>query len=434
MRDKNSRQAQIERLIELTNELEKRDLALTQESKRLEQLREALDKRERELSAAEARRRAQGENAGLHTPPPLVAPQSVKPAEKPQAAPAAQANAPVRAVPEISAQAATEISDILKSISWDYSNSVHQISSQMSTVTAAMMCAAVTCVLENRGFDAKAVFMEEMEKMLQGGGPGGACAATAGHTRPDAEPVPGPQATDRQADTAEGEGLAVPQPAGDGALRIASAAEFEKLGEYGLRNDEKLVRVEVPEGVEQLPGGFFYGCRNLEEVALPATLRGIGPYAFYGCEKLRVVRIGENAALREIGEYAFAMCSALQTFEVPAAVETLGTSVFRFCSSLKKLKFAKDGSLRRIGSHLLQNCTALEKLRLPDGITVIPTSMFYGCSVIKKVVARGVDTIEDYAFYGNLALRSVRIRTKKKIAEQAFEGCDPELEIEYLNY
>ena len=119
---------------------------------------------------------------------------------------------------------------------------------------------------------------------------------------------------------------------------------------------------------------------------------------------------------------------------MPPLVETLGTSVFRFCSSLEKVNFSKESKLRAIGSHLLQNCTSLDKLRLPDSITVIPTSMFYGCSKLRKVVAKGVDTIEDYAFYGNENLRTVSIRTKKIIAPQAFEGCDPALEIEYLNY
>ena len=108
--------------------------------------------------------------------------------------------------------------------------------------------------------------------------------------------------------------------------------------------------------------------------------------------------------------------------------------MFRFCAKLEKVSFSRESKLQTIGSHLLQNCTALDKMRLPDSIAVIPTSMFYGCSSLRKVVAKGVDTIEDYAFYGNEALRLIRIRTKKSISAQAFEGCDPSLEIEYLNY
>ncbi|MFH1512457.1 MAG: leucine-rich repeat domain-containing protein [Bacillota bacterium] len=474
MSDKNLNQSQIEKLIEMANQLEKREQALSRESSHLEKLRAALDERERRLSSqADAeplsRSRAAAEpasvksepvyrerplNAPLAAPPPPARPQSTAPAKPKAPAPKAQA---------MSSDTVSELSDILKNIFWDYSNSVHQISSQLSTVTAAMMCAAVTCVLENRGFDAKDVFMQEMEKLLHGGNLGEVCLKPSKFTRPAPvsmpaqKPAPAQMYTpapaqlftpapvtrsevldadedDEEVYQAEGDAVEAPQRTEDGVLRIGSAAESQKLGEYGFRNDDKIVRVELPEGVLQLPGSFFYGCGNLEEVWLPDSLRDIGPYAFYGCEKLRVVHLGDASALRDIGEYAFAMCGALESFEVPPMVEALGTSVFRFCSGLTRIGFTKDSLLHTIGSHLLQNCTSLDKVRLPDSITVIPTSMFYGCSQLKKVVAKGVDTIEDYAFYGNTSLRTVRIRAKKVIAPQAFEGCDPALEIEYLNY
>ena len=439
MGEKSNTQAQIEKLIELANNLEKRELALNRETEHLEALRAALDERERTLSAAAAK--AVNDAAAAPKPaletvkPPLASPQ----AEAPVKAPAEKAKTPEPEKAADSAKAVSEINEVLQSIFWDYANSVHTISSQLSTVTAAMMCAAVTCVLENRGFAAKDIFMEEVEKILKGGGLGAAC------TKPAAESPPAPPqkpAVQEQAPDDEDDDEVAEAPAAepklkdlqDGFVRIPSVAEFNKLGEYGYRNDETIVRVQLPEGVEHLPGSFFYGCGNLEEVWLPDSLREIGPYAFYGCEKLHAIHMSETSGLREINEYAFAMCSSLQTFAVPAMVETLGTSVFRFCSALTKLSFVKDGKLRSIGSHLLQNCTALEKLRLPDAITTIPTSMFYGCSKLRKVTAKGVDTIEDYAFYGNESLKTIRIRTKKSIAAQAFEGCDPSLEIEYLNY
>lgn len=319
-----------------------------------------------------------------------------------------------------SSDTVVEITEILKSIFWDYSKNVHQISTQMSTVTAAMMCAAVSCVLEDRGFNAKEVFIEEMQKLLNGETLSASCGEA---------PAPAPKAAAKQDEPADEP--VMPEVSPDGILHIPDVAAFQKLGEYGFRNDDSVVRVELPEGVTQLPGSFFYGCRKLEEVWIPDSCTEIGPYAFYGCEALQAVNLGEFSTLREIGEYAFAMCGSLQRFDVPAFTETLGTSVFRFCSSLAKIKFSKESmKLQSIGSHLLQNCTSLEKVRLPESIATIPTSMFYGCSKLKKVTAKGVDTIEDYAFYGNESLRTVRLHGKGSIAPQAFEGCDPDLEIE----
>ena len=171
--------------------------ALSQESEELEKLRSSLDEREDRLASTAAPQSVPRE--------PLLKPQPlVYPSQKPAAKPEPPAKQPVAKPAPSTAQAVAEINDILKSIFWDYSNSVHLISSQLSTVTAAMMCAAVTCVLENKGFNARDVFFEEMEKMLKSGGLGGVCAAAppyagpvTGET-PVAKPVSTPENTQRR--------------------------------------------------------------------------------------------------------------------------------------------------------------------------------------------------------------------------------------------
>ena len=481
MSDKKVSRAQIEKLIEMADQLEKRELAVSRETKYLEELQASLDERERGLADAKTEtpvrpphKQEAKETGTVHREKPVAAPRP---------------KAPKAIAQKAFADPDSEINDVLQSIFRDYSDSVHQINTQLSTVTAAMMCAAVTCMLENRGFSVKDIFLEEMRKMLQGGAFGDVCELSpaqysrpapipaprptpkpapapvpepepAPAPKPEPEPVPEPKPApapkpasrplpdpmqlpklkyldadeDDEADRIKASAPAGPPQAKDGFLRIGSVTEFQKLGEYGFRNDDTLVRVELPDGIQNLPGSFFYGCTNLEEILLPDSLLEIGAYAFYGCGSLQNVRLSANSGLLEIGEYAFAMCETMKSFAVPPLVETLGTSVFRFCSALEILSFSKESKLRSIGSHLMQNCASIEKVRLPDSITVIPTSMFYGCSNLKKVVAKGVDTIEDYAFYGNESLRTVRIHSKKMIAPQAFEGCDPSLEIEYLSY
>ena len=463
MGDKKHKRKQKERLAEIANELEEREFAISREAQYLEELKAELDERERRIIAASA--------ALSSREHPLRDEEDTKPAGREipvQAPPAPQPTPAPKASPSRpSAKIVAEINGILKSVFWDYSNNVHHISTQMSTVTAAMMCAAVTSVLENKGFDMKAVFEQEMEKVLREGGMDKTVVmphipdkrpaarpvpAPAPAAKPESRAVPAPQPAAKPEpvsapepsdldDDDNGNDLLAPAPsvlaelkqAGDDILRINSVIEFQKLGDYGFRNNEKIVRVQLPEGIQYLPGNFFYGCSNLREIWLPDSLLEIGANSFYGCKLLETVHIGEKSALREIGEYAFSLCESLVSFTVPAQVETLGTSVFRFCASLETLGFAKSSRLRVIGSHLLQNCTSLQTIQLPDSIRVIPTSMCYGCSKLRKVTARGVNIIEDYAFFGNENLRAVSIGSKKVIAPQAFEGCDPALSIEDLN-
>ena len=468
MGDKKKRRKQKERLAAIAAELETRELAVDREAQALRELKAELDERERLLAQA---------GAALPGPTPPGRdvdghmPQSRDNAATAPAAPSI--NPPAAVPPQPIAKTVAEINGILKSVFQDYANNVQHISSQISTVTAAMMCAAVTSLLENRGFDVKDVFVQEVRKIIKDGDPGKPGAAPTVQTfrpapkpapapepvpvyrpapdpapvyrpapaesaipPPESPPAPRPPEPDTGRDVETLKPLipkAKPHPAGDDILRIGSVIEFQKLGEYGFRNNETIVRVELPEGIQYIPGNFFYGCSNLQEIWLPDSLLEIGPYSFYGCKSLTAVHIGGKSSLLEIGEYAFALCEALPEFTVPPLVKALGTSVFRFCAELTKLEFSQDSKLRTLGSHLLQNCTALETVQLPDSITVIPTSMFYGCLGLRRVVARGVDTIEDYAFYGNENLRSVSIRSKKIIAPQAFEGCNPALEVEYLD-
>ncbi len=459
MGDKKKKRRQMERLAEIAHELEEREFALSREVEYLAQQKRELEAREQELAKA-------SEALPLHDVPMTQAPQEKPVYRERPLSPQPSAPQPVvetgDSPAQPSAKIVAEINGIVKSVFWDYSSNVRQVSSQISTVTAAMMCAAVTSVLENRDFDMKEVFVREMERIMDEGDfvktmqappaarsysrETSAMQAVAGLTKEKAKPQvaakPEPAAAldTPDADEEAFQPLkpakplaALPTKPQDDVLRISSVMAFQKLGDKGFRNDDSIVRVELPEGIQYIPGNFFYGCSNLQEIWLPDSLLEIGASSFYGCTALKAVHIGEQSALREIGEYAFALCESLPSFTIPVRVETLGTSVFRFCSALETLKFAKDSKLKVIGSHLLQNCTALTKLHLPNSVTVIPTSMCYGCLKLRKVVAGGVHTIEDYAFFGNESLQSVHISFKKIIAAQAFEGCDPAVVIEYMN-
>ncbi len=458
MGDKKKKRRQMERLEEIAQELEEREFALSREVEYLAQQKRELEAREQELAKA-------SEALPLHNVPMSLAPQEEPVYRERPLSPQPVVESGNRSA-QPPAKVVAEINGIVKSVFWDYSSNVRQVSSQISTVTAAMMCAAVTSVLENRNFDMKEVFVREMERIMDEGDfvkTMQAPPATRSHSRetsamqavaglakekakpqvaakpePTAEILLQPELDMPDADEEAFQPLkpakslaALPTKPQDDVLRISSVMEFQKLGDKGFRNDDSIVRVQLPEGIQYIPGNFFYGCNNLQEIWLPDSLLEIGASSFYGCTALKAVHIGEKSALREIGEYAFALCESLPSFTIPARVETLGTSVFRFCSSLETLKFAKDSKLKVIGSHLLQNCTALAKLHLPSSVTVIPTSMCYGCLKLRKVVAGGVHTIEDYAFFGNENLQSVHISFKKIIAAQAFEGCDPAVVIEY---
>lgn len=72
----------------------------------------------------------------------------------------------------------------------------------------------------------------------------------------------------------------------------------------------------------------FYGCRNLEKIAIPSSVTAIELQAFYRCESLEKICIPEN--IISIGDCAFDGCSNLKEvkFEKESKLETIGGNAF----------------------------------------------------------------------------------------------------------
>ncbi|MBQ8429566.1 MAG: leucine-rich repeat protein [Clostridia bacterium] len=206
--------------------------------------------------------------------------------------------------------------------------------------------------------------------------------------------------------------------------------------------DDTITKVIIPEGVTHINEYAFANLTALEEVVLPSTLVNIGMGAFYGCEKLKTINLGnvkfinkqafsgpwkeikdENdkvidgyyaaCALEEIkldsivaiGDYSFAYCK-LTSLELPESSQSLGvgafyqnkdlTSVFFNASKIKlgMYAFAECSALRRIdinaaviASYAFQNCSSLASVRLGQDVAVIGEYAFAGTSVAAFDVA-----------------------------------------------
>ena len=145
---------------------------------------------------------------------------------------------------------------------------------------------------------------------------------------------------------------------------------------------DSLARVLLNDGLETICEQCFKNCR-LEEVAVPSSVRYIGPQAF-GCDSLRRVRFlgapqrkasspsrsagdSEKRCQLVIGEKAFYCCGSLRqvVFDPGSAVEEIQFQAF-YRAGLES--FTAPPSLRRVGDLAFEGCAALKDLRLHEDV------------------------------------------------------------------
>ncbi|MCD8375348.1 MAG: leucine-rich repeat domain-containing protein [Oscillospiraceae bacterium] len=147
------------------------------------------------------------------------------------------------------------------------------------------------------------------------------------------------------------------------------------IGARALYGCTALVRVVLPDSVEQIGQMAFMNCENLMFLTLGGGLASIGSAAFRGCTSLSALKLPES--LQTLGSEAFYRCSALTSVELPAGVCSMGVSVFAYCTGLIRAVVACE--IETLPDWTFYGCTALSGVTLGDTITSAGDRAFYGC-------------------------------------------------------
>lgn len=249
------------------------------------------------------------------------------------------------------------------------------------------------------------------------------------------------------------------------------------VGEGAFSQNETIISVTLPQGLESIGNDAFYGCYSLASLTLPERLESIGNYAFALCESLASLSlpdsldtVGHNPFLQtpvdlslSPGHPQFALISGMlfdkaekslisypyhsteEEYTVPGDVQAIGDAAFAACASLTSVTLP-DGLLG-IGKNAFSQCESLASINLPAGLKSIGDGTFSYCeSLVSVTFPEGLTDIGDYAFdycssllsvklpegltdigswaFGNCGLRSAVLPANvTRIGEYAFEGC-----------
>ena len=247
----------------------------------------------------------------------------------------------------------------------------------------------------------------------------------------------------------------------NGVVEIPAEKGITTIYRIAFANNKYIKKVIIPEGVEEIQYGAFYGCESLEEIVLPSTLKHIDEWgighneklkkinlenvhsisrlAFYGCSELEEVNLSgcyticeyafaycksltslDVSKVGQLGEFSFLSCSGIKTLEVGER-KTVPEYCFAFCTAIQKLDLAVDF----VGRLAFLGCSRISEINFKKDVTDIGYGAFNGCSSLVNLVFDGsAEYIGDYAFASCSSLPSVFIPAGcEYIGDYAFGGC-----------
>lgn len=158
-----------------------------------------------------------------------------------------------------------------------------------------------------------------------------------------------------------------------------------------------LENVEFPDSLEIIGNGAFGDCKELTSVKIGKKLREIGQYAFSNDAKLESVDL-QSESLQKIGADAFGDCVALKEV-VLANCDTIGEGAFWQCENIEKVILGEG--VKKIEGDAFYHCTNLKELKIGYGVEFIGDCAFEFCEKIEVLdIPSSVSYIGNSAFYG----------------------------------
>jgi len=154
-------------------------------------------------------------------------------------------------------------------------------------------------------------------------------------------------------------------------LFVYLPSTLTELPERIIQGSKALVcHIPMESQISKISHVAFFEAKCLREVNIPATVTEIAGQgdrngsAFYCCDSLEIVHIGENSQLKTIGIYAFHRNYKLREFKIPDSVTYVGSHAFSY-TALVESPFGAGSRCEEIGGRAFSDNTALKTFIVP---------------------------------------------------------------------
>ena len=230
-------------------------------------------------------------------------------------------------------------------------------------------------------------------------------------------------------------------------VKITTADSIKK---YAFYNCQSIKSVEIGNSVTSIGEDAFYNCSGLTKVNYLGTVdkwveidfedSWVNPtrYAkdlYINNELLTDVKITTADSIKK---YAFYNCQSIKSVEIGNSVTSIGDEAFSGCSGLTYVTIGN--SVTSIGDEAFYNCSGLTKVNYLGTVdkwveidfeyswtnpTIYAKDLYLNNELLADVKITTADSIKNYAFYNCQSIKSVEIgESVTSIGLNAFYGCD----------
>ena len=210
-----------------------------------------------------------------------------------------------------------------------------------------------------------------------------------------------------------GDGSVMATLSDDGTLTISGNGKMKdwrnSSDEAWDSNRKNIKNVIINNGVTSIGNFAFSDCTSLTNITIPNSVTSIGDYAFYGCENLINITIPNSVT--SIGNDVFNGCISLTSINVDSNNEKYMSDNGVLYTKDKKILIQypgkKEGTeylilqgVESIEDYAFWGCGNLTNIIIPNGVTSIGYSAFYRCASLTNItIPNSVTSIGDYAFW-----------------------------------
>lgn len=186
-------------------------------------------------------------------------------------------------------------------------------------------------------------------------------------------------------------------------------------------NIKSLEEVDIPDGVETIGGGAFFGCASLQKVNLPQRQIQIAEDAF---ENTPIGKACDGGAWY-LGHHFMKADKELRgVFQIEEGTLSVADCAFKDCINIEKIVL--PDSVQSIGRNAFAGCTGLKEIVMPETLNALGAGAFSGCgSLSTAAVSQGISRLERGVFKNCVSLREISLPdTLESISFDCFENTE----------